>query len=80
MNTNLTVKREFSVSGIALNFSCSVYNLFNRRNIERIYDVAWYDADMNGDGEPDHNPTGSMSNMAAWSPARHFLFSLNLSW
>ncbi len=80
MNTNLTVDRGFDFAGIGLDFYCSVYNLFNRRNIERIYNVAWYDADMDGDGEPDHNPTGSMNNMAAWSPARHFLFGLKISW
>lgn len=80
MNTNLTASREFRAGDLGLRAYCTIFNLFNRRNIDRIYSAEWYDADMNGDGSPDHDPTGPLGNQAAWSPARHFLFGLEFTW
>jgi len=80
MTTNLTLSREFWIGDMTLSAYTTIYNLFNRRNIDRIYNVSWYDADQDGDGEPDHNPTGPLGNPAAWSPARHFLFGLRINW
>lgn len=80
MTTNLTVNRDFWIGDLTFSAYTTIYNLFNRRNIDRIYDVAWYDADQDGDGEPDHDPTGSTGNPAAWSPSRHFLFGLRFNW
>ena len=83
MNTDLRISREFWLGGRrgpSITIHCDIFNLFNRRNIDRIYNVAWYDADMDGDGEPDHDPTGPLANPAAWSPARHIMFGAGIEW
>lgn len=81
MNTNLRVNKKFWIDDmLTLDLFCSIYNLFNERNIYAIMSAAWYDADMDGDGEPDHDPTGYFDDPGAWSPARHILFGLLLTW
>lgn len=80
MNTDLRVEKRFWFAGTALNLYMDVYNLFGRRNVDRIYDVAWWEADQDGDGEPDHIAGGEADNPNAYSPARHFFFGAEIRW
>ncbi len=70
--TDLTVSRQFWAGPAQLEAKLSVFNLFNRSNVVRIFDPSLYMA--TGD------PGGSMSNPAAYSTARHFFLSLGLRW
>lgn len=76
MNTDLRLEKQFWIGFGSISIYTDVYNLFNRRNVERIYDVQWYEDDLNGDGSPDFDPSGPYGNPLAWSPARHFLFGI----
>lgn len=76
MKTDIRIEKKFWTGFGTISLYTDVYNLFNRRNIERIYDVMWYEADLNGDGTPDCDPSGPYGNPAAWSPQRHFLFGI----
>ena len=48
----------FTVSGIEIEFSLDVRNLFDRINVIAIADEEWYNADQDGDGNPDYDPQG----------------------
>ncbi len=78
MKTDVRVEKTFWTDLGTWSLYADVYNLFNRRNIEHIYDVTWYEDDLNGDGAPDYDPSGPFGNPIAWSPERHFLFGLKL--
>ena len=80
MNTDLRVNKRFWTGPISLDFFCEVRNLFDRRNIDTIIDIAWYDADQDGDGEPDHDPTGSQDNQTAYGTHRQIRFGLGIEW
>ena len=80
INTDLRVEKRFWLGGSTFNIYMDVYNLFNRRNLDHIYNVAWYDADQDGDGEPDHIAGGIAGNPNAYSPARHFFFGADIRW
>jgi hypothetical protein len=47
-----------------------VKNLFNRRNLSYIEDIQYYIADLNGDGEPDHNAESNYENKDVWKQKR----------
>ncbi len=80
MSTTLKVNKTFWVGGVTLDTYCQVNNLFNRHNINYIADEAWYDADMDGDGEPDHDPKGPMHNPYVFSRPRMIRFGLGVEW
>lgn len=80
MNTTLKVNKTFWIGSVTLDAYCQVNNLFNRQNVNTIADPAWYDADQDGDGEPDHDPTGAQSNPYVFSRPRMIRFGLGFEW
>jgi outer membrane receptor protein involved in Fe transport len=70
MQTDVKLSRRFWVDPLEFRASLTVYNVFNRSNIDRIFDTAYYQST----GEPG----GIMHNPGAYSPARHFLLSLDI--
>lgn len=80
MMTTLKVNKMFWLNSVSFNVWCQVNNLFNRHNINTIADIGWYDADMDGDGEPDHDPTGPMDNPYVYSMPRMIIFGLGFEW
>jgi hypothetical protein len=72
MQTDLSGTRKFQIGAAELEAKITVFNLFDRANIVRIFDTALY--------TDTGNPGGVRSNPAAYSPARHIFFSLGLSW
>ncbi len=80
MNTDLRVEKRFWLGETAFNFYMDVYNLFGRRNVDTIYDVSWWEADQDGDGQPDHIAGGPAGNPNAYSPARHIFIGGEFRW
>jgi outer membrane receptor protein involved in Fe transport len=72
MQTDLGVTRRFWAAGMGFEAGMTVYNLFNNRNLDKIFDAGYY-------LETGH-PGGVMDNPGAWSPARHLFFRLGVSW
>ncbi len=77
--TTLKVNKTFWIGPVILDAYCQVNNLFNRHNILDL-DPAWYDADQDGDGEPDHDPTGQMDDPYVFSRPRMIRFGLGFEW
>ncbi len=71
MQTDLRAVRRIPLGSLEAEVELSVQNLFNRRNIYRIYDGALFRS--TGD------PGGEMGNPRAWSPARLFLLSASVA-
>ncbi len=80
MNTTAKLNKIFWMGDTSLNVYVWVLNVFNRANINTIISPAWYDADQNGNGEPDHNPRGDQGNPAAYSRRRQIRFGLDFEW
>ncbi|MCK5130965.1 MAG: TonB-dependent receptor [Candidatus Sabulitectum sp.] len=80
MNTTAKLNKTFWMGDTSVNAYVWVINLFNRVNISHLMDESWYDADMDGDGEPDHDPTGKMGNPNAYSRRRQIRFGLDFEW
>ena len=80
MTTTLKVNKTFWLGPVILDAYCQVSNLFNRQNINTIIDPGWYDADQDGDGEPDHDPTGQYNNPYVFSRPRMIRFGLGFEW
>ncbi|MCD4777241.1 MAG: TonB-dependent receptor [Candidatus Aegiribacteria sp.] len=80
MTTTLKVNKSFWIGSVTLNAYCQVSNLFDRQNINTIADEGWYDADQDGDGEPDHDPTGRYDNPYVFSRPRMIRFGLGFEW
>lgn len=80
MTTTLKVNKTFWIGSVTLNAYCQVNNLFDRQNINTIADTGWYDADQDGDGEPDHDPTGRYDNPYVFSRPRMIRFGLGFEW
>ena len=72
MQSDMSAAKRFWTGGLEIEAKMTVFNLFNRRNIVRIYDPGIY--------LDSGDPGGSMSNPAAYSPARHVLFGISLRW
>lgn len=72
MQTDLSCTRKFWIGSAELEAKATVFNLFDRANIVRIFDSDLYTS--TGD------PGGIRSNPAAFSPARHIFFGLGMSW
>jgi len=79
MSTILKVNKTFWIGPVILDAYCQVNNLFNRHNIITL-DPTWYDADQDGDGEPDNDPTGQWSNPYVFSRPRIIRFGLGFEW
>ena len=80
MSTIVKVNKTFWIGSVSLDAWCQINNLFGRQNINSIANIAWYDADMDGDGEPDHDPTGDMGNPYVFSRPRMIRFGLGFEW
>jgi len=80
MTTTLKVNKKFWFGDTDINVWCQINNLFDRRNINYIADIAWYDADQDGDGEPDHDPEGSLHNPYVYSRPRMIRFGIDFEW
>jgi len=72
MQTDLMVSRGFDLWKVRSELAVTVFNLFDRRNLNKIYDVEHYVET----GEPG----GVAQNPGAWSAARHALLRLSLYW
>jgi len=72
MNTDLLMVKKIRAAGLEIDLRFSVFNLFNRANIERIYDPDIY--------AETGIPGGAAGNPAAFSPSRHLFFSLGVAW
>jgi len=59
---------------------CEVTNLFNRKNLDNIEDIAWYESDMGLDWGLSMDPTGMLDNYYAFSRPRMVRFGLGLNW
>ncbi len=70
MQTDIKLSRRFWVAPLELRTSITVYNLFNRNNVDRIFDTTYY--------QNTGSPGGIMANPGAYSPARHILLSLDI--
>ncbi len=70
MQSDARLSRRFWVKALEFRASITIYNLFNRTNLDRIFDNAYYQST----GEPG----GITRNPGAYSPARHFMLSLNM--
>ncbi|OPX31549.1 MAG: hypothetical protein B1H09_02690 [Gemmatimonadaceae bacterium 4484_173] len=57
-----------------------VLNLFNRANINNIRDTAWYDADQDGNGQPDHDPRSASGQPDAYGRRRQIRFGIDFEW
>ncbi|MFO7627506.1 MAG: TonB-dependent receptor [Candidatus Fermentibacteraceae bacterium] len=71
METDLRCARRVPLAGLETEFQLTVQNLFDRRNVFRIYDTALFRT--TGD------PTGEMGNPRAWSPSRLFMLSASVA-
>ncbi len=80
MMTTLKVNKTFWIGPVIMDAYCQVNNLFNRQNMDSIIDPAWYDADQDGDGEPDNDPTGQYGNPYVFSRPRMIRFGLGFEW
>jgi outer membrane receptor protein involved in Fe transport len=78
MNTDVQIDREIWAGPLDMDIYCLIQNVFNRKNINTISDVAWYDADMDGDGRPDHDPKGASHNPYVY--ARPMSIRFGLEW
>lgn len=66
------IGRKLWLGGLEIDAGIIVYNVFNRRNIAKIFDTGYF-------LETD-SPGGPMGNPGAWSPARHMFARLSVSW
>lgn len=80
MSTNGKLNKMFWMGDTSLNVYVWVINVFNRANINGLVDAAWYDADRDGDGRPDHDPRGSSGNPAAYRGRRKIRFGIDFEW
>jgi hypothetical protein len=70
--TDLSLSKSFTAGGLDFKAGVTVYNLFDRDNLARIFDSGHY-IDT---GEPGGIP----GNPGAWAPARHLFARLGVSW
>ncbi len=70
MQTDVRLSRRFWFNPLEFRANITIYNLLNRSNLDRIFDTVYYQ--NTGD------PGGIIRNPGAYSPARHFLLSLDI--
>jgi len=80
MSADVKINRTIWAGPVTLDVYAWVMNVFDRQNIANIEEIAWYDADQDGDGRPDHDPTGSLHNPYVYSRPRMIRFGLGLEW
>jgi len=80
MNTDVKIDRAIWAGPLSMDVYCYIMNIFSRKNINTISDIAWYDADMDGDGRPDHDPKGPSHNPYVYSRPMNVRFGLSLEW
>ena len=77
----LKIDKTIWLSDMTLNAWCEVTNLFNRKNVDNIEDIGWYESWMSAGGytlEPD--PMGMLDNHYAFSRPRMVRFGLGFNW
>lgn len=79
-SASLKMIKTFWLSSMTLDTWCEVTNLFNRKNIDNIEDIGWYEAESQADWQDDADPTGPMDNHYAFSRPRMIRFGLGLNW
>ena len=72
LNPYIGVLLKTPVGVLDLDLRLTVFNLFDRKNIVRIYDPILY--------AETGNPSGAAGNPAAYSSARHLFFSIGMEW
>lgn len=77
---SLKVNKTIWLSNMTLDTWCEVTNLFNRKNVDNIEDIAWYEAESQADWEDEADPTGRLDNPYAFSRPRMIRFGLGLNW
>ncbi len=80
MMTRLKVNKNFWLGSLTLDAWLQVYNLFNRKNIDLIMDVAWYEAVPEGDYSSDPDPIGPLNNYYSFSMPRMVQFGIGIEW
>ncbi|MCD4706520.1 MAG: TonB-dependent receptor [Candidatus Sabulitectum sp.] len=80
MNTTARLNKMFWMGDTSVNVYVWVLNLFNRVNINRLDDEGWYDADQDGNGEPDHDPRGPYGSPGAYDYRRRIRFGIEFEW
>ena len=77
----LKINKAIWFSDMTLDAWCEVTNLFNRKNVDNIEDIAWLEAfEWFTDWNDDADPTGMLDNHYAFSRPRMVRFGLGLSW
>jgi len=80
MSTDARLNKMWWVGDTSLNVYVWVMNLFDRTNVFTIRDAAWYDADQDGNGEPDHDPRGPSGQPDAYERRRQIRFGIDFEW
>ena len=80
MNTDAKLNKMWWIGDTSVNVYVWVLNVFNRLNVNEIRDTAWYDADQDGDGEPDNDPRGPSGQPDAYARRRAIRFGLEFEW
>ncbi|PIE53205.1 hypothetical protein CSA37_02355 [Candidatus Fermentibacteria bacterium] len=80
MNTDARLNKMWWFGDTSLNAYIWVMNLFDRTNVNNILEEAWYDADQDGDGQPDHDPRGAYCAPGAYARRRQIRFGLDFEW
>ncbi|MCD4848934.1 MAG: TonB-dependent receptor [Candidatus Aegiribacteria sp.] len=71
METNIGLTRQFWPGFCEIELGLTIYNLFNRQNLIRIFDTGYY--------METSEPGGVSGNPGTWSPARHIMLRLGVS-
>ena len=79
-NTTARLNKMFWMGDTSVNVYVWALNLFNRANINTIRHTAWYDADQDGNGEPDHDPRSASGQPDAYARRRRIRFGIDFEW
>lgn len=82
MNTDAKLNKMWWIGDTSVNVYVWALNLFNRANIDNINadDTGWYEADQDGDGQPDYDPRGPSGRPDAYARRRRIRFGLEFEW
>jgi outer membrane receptor protein involved in Fe transport len=72
LQTDFGLSRRFWAGDVVIDAGVTVYNLFDRDNIAKIFDTGYY--------EETGDPGGLIGNPGALNPARHIFGKLTVSW
>ena len=76
----LKINKVFWFSDVTLDAWCEVTNLFNRKNLDNIEDIAWLEAEEWFTDWEDLDPMGMLDNHYAFSRPRMVRFGLGFNW